>query len=97
MGRIRRFAAGLGYWPWVLALGLSSSSDVTSRVERDAVSTKLWIVPRREREAYLALLERRSNQLFTQHCKGDRERVGQPFAGYGPPSWRPLKIEGQGS
>ena len=52
-------------------LELSSSSDVTARVERDAVSTKLWIVPRREREAYLALPERRSNQLFTQHCKGD--------------------------
>ncbi|WP_413441296.1 hypothetical protein [Synechococcus sp. MIT S1220] len=45
----------------LLALGLCSSSDVTARVERDAVSTKLWIVPRRGREAYLALVERRSN------------------------------------
>ena len=81
----------------LLALGLSSSDDVTTRVERDAVATKLWIVPRRGREAYLAFVERRSNQLFTQHCKGDRQGVGQPFSGNCPPSWSPLVIESKGS
>ena len=74
----------------LLELGLSSSDDVTTRVQSDAQSTRLWIVPRIGQEAYIASVERRNNQLFTQLCKGDRESVGQPFEGNCPPLWSPL-------
>ena len=78
-------------------LGLMASKTVTASVERDQVRSRLWLVPRRGTEAYLAVVERRENRLFTQQCMGSREHALKPFFGDCPPTWTALDLNsGQG-
>jgi len=78
-------------------LGLTASESVTASIERNDASTRLWLVPRRGKEAYLAVVERRENRLFTLQCMGGREQALKPFAADCPPTWTALDLNrGQG-
>ena len=71
-------------------LGLMASETVTASVERDDVRSRLWLVPRRGTEAYLAVVERRESRLFTLQCKGSREQALKTYSGDCPPTWTAL-------
>lgn len=76
----------------LVELGLSPMEQANTTVRSDDRSTKLWIEPRRGDTAYLALVERQENRLFTRYCKGDRDDVLKPFPADCPPSWLSLDI-----
>ena len=71
----------------LLDLGLVGPEEAMATVQSNNRNSKLWIVPRRGREAYLALVERRENRLLAHHCKGDRDEVMEPFVGACPDRW----------
>ena len=76
----------------LVELGLSPMEQADTTVRSDDRSTQLWIEPRRGDTAYLALVERQDNRLFTRYCKGNRDDVLKPFATDCPPSWLSLDI-----
>ena len=76
----------------LVELGLSPMEQAQTTVRSDDRSTQLWIEPRRGDTAYLALVERQENRLFTRYCKGNRDNVLKPFATDCPPSWLSLDI-----
>ena len=74
-------------------LGLSGSESTEVSVERDDIRSRLWLVPRRGNEAYLAVVERRDSRLFTRQCKGSRDTALKPFDGDCPPTWSTLDLQ----
>ena len=76
----------------LVELGLSPMEQAQTTVRSDDRSTQLWIEPRRGDTAYLALVDRQENRLFTRYCKGNRDNVLKPFATDCPPSWLSLDI-----
>ena len=81
----------------LLALGLTSPSQAEVSVQSDARSTTLWVVPRRGREAYLAMVEIRDNRLSARHCRGPRERAMTSFPGECPQTWFRLEMSSGGA
>ena len=76
----------------LVELGLSPMDEAKTMVRSDAISTRLWIEPRRGDTAYLALVERRENRLLTRYCKGTRDQVLKPFESDCPASWISIDI-----
>ena len=73
-------------------IGLPTSAHNTMTIQRDDQSTKLWIVPRRGFESYVAVVKRRNNRLVTKQCKGNREQALKPFSGDCPNSWTAIEL-----
>ena len=71
----------------LLDLGLASPDEAMATVQSGNGGSKLWIVPRRGREAYLAVVERHDARLLAYHCKGDRNEVMKSFNGDCPDAW----------
>ena len=76
----------------LVELGLSPMDEAKTTVRSDAISTRLWIEPRRGDTAYLALVERLENRLSTRYCKGTRDQVLKPFDSDCPASWISIDI-----
>ena len=76
----------------LVELGLSPIDEAKTTVRSDAISTRLWIEPRRGDTAYLALVERLENRLSTRYCKGTRDQVLKPFESDCPASWISIDI-----
>ena len=76
----------------LVELGLSPMEQAKTMVRSDDRSTRLWIEPRREETAYLALFEHRENRLFARHCKGNRKQVMKPFSSDCSASWIGIDI-----
>ena len=78
-------------------LGLMASETMTASVERDELRSRLWLVPRRGTEAYLAVVERRESRLFTLQCKGSRDQALKAYSGDCPPTWTALERQSEKS